>query len=195
MTYFCQQSHLINCLRERAKTVVLSEEKAVEFKEKILDAFLIRCVERKLLSLFADAKISGTVHTCIGQEMTGVAIANSLVKGDWVTSNHRCHGHFIAKTGNWKSLIDEVLGLSSGVSKGIGSSQHLYQDQFISNGTQGSLVPVASGLSLAKKSQNTENIAVSFIGEGTLGEGNIYEAMNLSSLFGAPHLIVCENNY
>lgn len=195
MTFAVHQKHLIDSLRQRAKSVETSEKISQTFKASILDAFLIRCVERKLLNLFAEAKVSGTVHTCIGQEMTGVAVANFLRDGDWVTSNHRCHGHFIAKTGNWMHLIDELLGLSSGISKGIGSSQHLYQQQFISNGTQGSLVPVASGLSLAKKKQGSDNIAVSFIGEGTLGEGNIYEAMNLSALFYAPHLIVCENNY
>jgi 2-oxoisovalerate dehydrogenase E1 component len=188
-------SKLIDQLKSRASTDLSCGLLNENFSQELEQAFLIRCVEKKFLTLFGEAKVSGTVHTCIGQEMTGVAVARFLQPGDWMTSNHRCHGHYIAKTGDWEGLVDELLGLSSGVSKGIGSSQHLYNENFISNGTQGSLLPVASGLGLSNKNKKTGKIAVSFIGEGTLGEGNVYEAMNLSSLFESPHLIVCENNY
>ena len=116
------------------------------YKEEILLTYKIRKIEEKFLDLFSKGKLSGTVHTCVGQEFTGVAISKYLYKNDWVTSNHRCHGHFIAKTNKWKNLIDELLGLETGISKGIGSSQHLYTWGFISNGTQGSLLPVATGM-------------------------------------------------
>jgi 2-oxoisovalerate dehydrogenase E1 component len=160
----------------------------------IEEAILIRCVEEAFLNLFAAGGMNGTVHTCVGQEFSAVAIAGNLGGKDWVTSNHRCHGHFIAKTKNWKGLVDELMGLESGVCKGIGSSQHLYAAGFLSNGPQGSLVPVGTGIALSQKKDDGGAITVSFIGEGTLGEGVLYESLNLASLYGVPQLFVCENN-
>ena len=160
----------------------------------IEEALRIRAVEQKFLSLFAAGKMNGTVHTCVGQEFTGVAVASHLQSCDWVTSNHRCHGHFIARTKNWRGLVDELMGLSSGVCRGVGSSQHLYARGFLSNGLQGAFVPVAAGIALHLQRKELPGIAVSFIGEGTLGEGVLYEAMNLASIFKLRHLIVCENN-
>ena len=164
-------------------------------EEAVVAAIRIREVENKLLELFAQGKMNGTVHTCVGQEFSAVAVAGQLGGADWITSNHRCHGHFIAKTGNWRGLLDELMGLESGVCKGIGSSQHLYAQGFLSNGVQGSLVPVASGISLHQKRTGSGAITASFIGEGTLGEGVLYEAMNLASIWKLPQLFVCENNF
>lgn len=161
----------------------------------LLKGFQIRQVELKFLELFSGAKISGTVHTCVGQELTGIIVNKYLNDIDWITSNHRCHGHYIARTGDWKGLIRELLGLETGVSRGIGSSQHLYNERFISNGTQGSLLPVACGIGMSMKRKKNNGIAVSFIGEGTLGEGIVYETFNLAAVFESPHLIICENNY
>ena len=161
---------------------------------QISQALLIRVVEQKLLQLFAQGRMNGTVHTCVGQEFSAVAVAGQLSGADWVTSNHRCHGHFIAKTGNWRGLVDELMGLESGVCKGIGSSQHLYAAGFLSNGPQGALVPVGSGIAFELRRADAHAIAVTFIGEGTLGEGVVYEAMNLASLWSLPQLFVCENN-
>lgn len=161
----------------------------------INEAILIRFVEQKFIDLFSQGKMNGTVHTCVGQEFSAVAVAGQLTDIDWVTSNHRCHGHFISKTKNWRGLIDELMGLESGVCKGIGSSQHLFANGFMSNGPQAALVPVATGIALHKKINDLPGIAVSFIGEGTLGEGVLYEALNLASLYKVPHLIVCENNF
>lgn len=160
----------------------------------IEEALRIRAVEQKFLSLFAAGQMNGTVHTCVGQEFSAVAIAGQLEEHDWVTSNHRCHGHFISRTKNWQGLVDELRGLDSGVCRGIGSSQHLYAKGFLSNGLQGAFVPVAAGIALHNKRKGLPGISVSYIGEGTLGEGVLYEAMNLASLFNLPHLIVCENN-
>ena len=164
-------------------------------REAIEEAILIRLVEQKFLDLFSKGRMNGTVHTCVGQEFSAVAVAGQLTNDDWVTSNHRCHGHFISKTKNWRQLIDELMGLESGVCKGIGSSQHLYANGFMSNGPQAALVPVATGIALHKKINKAPGIVVSFIGEGTLGEGVLYESFNLAALYGVSHLIVCENNF
>lgn len=160
----------------------------------IEEALRIRLVEQKFLELFSQGRMNGTVHTCIGQEFSAIAVAGQLTDDDWVTSNHRCHGHFISKTKNWRGLINELMGLESGVCKGLGSSQHLYAKGFLSNGPQAALVPVATGIALHNKINNKQGIAVSYIGEGTLGEGALYEAFNLASIYQVPQLIVCENN-
>ncbi|MBW4985688.1 hypothetical protein KZZ07_24400 [Mameliella sp. CS4] len=90
-------------------------------------------------------------------------------------------------------MIDELLGKADGVCKGIGSSQHLYRQGFISNGPQGALLPVGTGI--GRMVRETENVVVSFVGEGTLGEGVTYEALNLSALLKVPQVFVCENNF
>ncbi len=176
-----------------AKTVKLAEREDIH--ALALQAVRIRAVESELLALFGRGRLHGTIHTCIGQEFVGAAIGAQLRPGDFVTSNHRCHGHFIAATGDWRGLVDEIIGAGRGVSAGVGSSQHLYAENFISNGVQGGLLPVAAGIALDRKRRRQHNLVVSFIGEGTLGEGVLYETFNLGALLGLPHLIVCENNY
>ena len=162
--------------------------------EAFRQALLIRRVEQSLLELFAAGKLFGTVHTCVGQELTGVAIAAHLAPDDWMFSSHRCHGHFVAKTDLVEGLIAEVMGKTTGVCGGWGGSQHLCAKRFFSNGIQGGIVPVAAGLGLAEKLLGTASISVVFIGEGTLGEGAVYETANLASKWNIPLLIVLENN-
>tara|TARA_B100001059_G_scaffold123051_1_gene122959 strand:+ start:518 stop:2440 length:1923 start_codon:yes stop_codon:yes gene_type:complete len=162
--------------------------------EIIREAILIRSVEEKLLNLFAEGKLNGTVHTCIGQELSAVCIINNLDSNDFVFSNHRCHGHYISKTKDVKGLIAEIMGKSSGVSKGIGGSQHLHNNSFYSNGIQGSILPISAGLALSFKKQNKGNIGCVFIGDGTFGEGTLYESLNIISLLEIPLVIVCEDN-
>lgn len=158
-------------------------------------AILIRTVENKFLQLFSEGKLNGTVHTCVGQEFSALAFAGALSKEDIVFSNHRCHGHYIAFTGDYEGLLAEVMGKKDGVCGGIGGSQHLCKDNFYSNGIQGGIVPVAAGMSLANKLKENRNIVVVYIGDGMLGEGVVYETLNIISKWNLPILIVCENNY
>jgi 2-oxoisovalerate dehydrogenase E1 component len=157
-------------------------------------ALLIRQVEQSLLDLFAKGELFGTVHTCIGQEWTGVAVAAHLRSGDVIFSNHRCHGHYIAATDDVEGLIAEIMGRQTGVCGGRGGSQHLCAEGFFSNGVQGGMVSVAAGMALALKRAGKDNIAVAFIGDGTLGEGALYESFNIISKWQLPVLIVLENN-
>ncbi len=157
-------------------------------------ALLIRQVEETLLTLFSQGKVNGTVHTCIGQEFVGVALAEAKSLGDFWFSNHRGHGHFLSFTSNIEGLIAEVMGKVTGVSQGVGGSQHLYTENYLSNGIQGGMVPVAAGTALAFKEKANGHIAVVFIGDGTLGEGSIYEAFNLAAKWELPLLVVLENN-
>lgn len=157
-------------------------------------ALLIRYVENSLLDLFRSGLVSGTVHTSVGQEFSAITCTQHLQDGDVIFSNHRCHGHFIAHGGDVRALIGELLGKGIGVCGGVGGSQHLHKKDFYTNGIQGSIVPVAAGVALSKKLSGHDNVALVFIGDGTLGQGVVYETLNLSKLIGIPLVIVCENN-
>ena len=121
------------------------------YSDDLQGALCIRLVEERLLDLFKEGKLFGTVHTCIGQEFSGIAVCRSLQPQDSVFSNHRCHGHFLAYCGDLTGLIGEVMGRQVGVCGGRGGSQHLQRDNFYSNGIQGGIVPVALGLALGHK--------------------------------------------
>ena len=162
--------------------------------ELVAKAILIRQTERRLLKLFAEGLLAGTVHTCLGQEWIGVAVAAALRPGDQLFSNHRCHGHYLAWTDDVEGLVAELAGRATGVCGGRGGSQHLCKDGFYSNGIQGGIVPVATGLAMAAKLRTTGGIAAVFIGDGTFGEGAVYEAMNIASLWSLPLLMVVEDN-
>lgn len=161
----------------------------------IKEALRIRKVEEKFLELFSLGKLNGTVHTCVGQELSALAFAGQLKKKDFIFSNHRCHGHYLAFTGDTRGLMAELLGKETGTSGGIGSSQHLCNNNFFSNGIQGGIVPVAAGYALGNKLKKNGAIGVVYIGDGTLGEGALYETMNLISKWNIPLIIVCENNF
>lgn len=161
----------------------------------ILESVLfIRNVENALLDLFKAGTIGGTVHTSVGQEFSAVCCTEHLKDGDIIFSNHRCHGHFLAHGGDAMALVGELMGKENGVCKGVGGSQHLYTKNFYTNGIQGSIVPVAAGMALSEKLKKINNIAMVFIGDGTLGQGVVYETINLCKLKEIPLVIVCENN-
>ena len=164
------------------------------FPREIYQALLIRKTEQCLLELFREGKLFGTVHTSIGQEMVGVSVSRSLTSTDSVFSNHRGHGHFLSYCENVSGLIAEVMGKSSGVCGGRGGSQHLQQDNYYSNGIQGGIAPIATGLGFGHKLKKTDGISVVYIGDGTLGQGVVYESMNIASKWNLPVLFVCENN-
>jgi 2-oxoisovalerate dehydrogenase E1 component len=179
----------------RTAAAVVSPAGAVMGAKEFEQAFLIRAFEQKLLALFSEGKLFGTVHTCIGQEFTGVAVCRNLHDGDLIFTNHRGHGHFLARTGNVNGLMAEIMGRQTGVCGGRGGSQHICSQTVFSNGVQGGIMPVSAGLALAKKIAHSGNIVVVFIGDGTLGEGVVYESFNIASKWELPLLIVLENNF
>jgi acetoin:2,6-dichlorophenolindophenol oxidoreductase subunit alpha len=155
----------------------------------------IRRFEQSLLELFDTGVLNGTTHACIGQEADAVAVIEHLREGDHIFSNHRCHGHFLAWTGDALGLMTEIMGKPEGVCGGIGGSQHLCAPGFMSNGIQGGIVPTAAGIALARKLDgDNDAVSVVFIGDGTLGEGAVYETLNLASLWELPLVIVLEDN-
>jgi TPP-dependent pyruvate/acetoin dehydrogenase alpha subunit len=155
---------------------------------------LIRRFEERLLSDFSTGKLVGTTHTYIGQEADAAGIFSVTKSGDVVFSNHRCHGHFLAYGGDPYRLAAELMGKATGLVGGRGGSQHIQWRNFYSNGIQGGIIPVAAGMALAEKVRQTGNIVLAFLGDGTLGEGVLYESLNLAALWQLPILFVLENN-
>ena len=155
---------------------------------------LIRKFEEHLLDAFSTGKLAGTTHTYCGQEANAAGVFSATGTDDVVFSNHRCHGHFLAYGGDPYRLAAELMGKTTGLVGGRGGSQHIHWRNFYSNGIQGGIVPVATGMALAEKAQRTGKIVLAFIGDGTLGEGVLYESLNLASLWELPILFVLEDN-
>ena len=163
-------------------------------RQLVEQAVLINTFESALLELFAAGKLNGTVHTCVGQEFVAVAVGAALGDADLVVSNHRGHGHYLAIEPDLYGLLAEVMGRVDGVCGGAGGSQHLIGSRFLSSGIQAGMTPVAVGAGLAAERDPTGGIVVAYIGDGTLGEGLLYESLNLASLWRVPVLFVVENN-
>lgn len=156
---------------------------------------LIRTMEQYLLDQFGKGLVSGTTHTCIGQELCAMAVVRALDKADdAVLSNHRNHGHFVTYSGEFLGLVTEVMGRQGGVCGGRGGSQHLAFRNFHSNGVQGGMTGIGVGMALARKRSGSSGIVAIMIGDGTLGEGLLYESMNLAAVWDVPALFVIENN-
>lgn len=161
---------------------------------------LIRRFEERLLTEFSAGRLFGTTHAYIGQEADAAGIFAVTDPGDVVFSSHRCHGHFIAYAGQFPDsdaphrLAAELMGKATGLVGGRGGSQHIQWRNFYSNGIQGGITPIAAGAALAEKEQNTGKVVIVFTGDGTLGEGVYYEAMNMAALWSLPVLFVLENN-
>ena len=157
--------------------------------------FLLRRFDEVVLENYPHGVFFGTTHTYLGQEANAVGVLNHIRPEDVIFSNHRCHGHFLAAGGDPRTLFAELMGKSTGVCGGRGGSQHLYWRNFYTNGVQGGIVPVATGMALAEKRKGSGAVVVCFLGDGTLGEGVVYEALNLAALWQAPVLYVVENNH
>lgn len=156
--------------------------------------YRIRRFEELVLENFPKGVFFGTTHTYLGQEANAVGVLSHLQPGDVVFSNHRGHGHFLAYGGDERALFAELMGKAAGVCGGRGGSQHLQWVNFYSNGVQGGTVPLATGMALAEKIKGSGSVVIAFLGDGTLGEGVVYEALNMASLWEAPILYVLENN-
>jgi len=158
-------------------------------------AAAIRAFEQMLLDEFARGRVAGTTHTCVGQEIAAVALTAALDRDrDCVFSNHRGHGHFLAYCGEVYRLLAEILGRPDGVCGGRGGSQHLHLRNFYSNGVLGGTVGNAVGVALAEKQKRSGAVTCVWLGDGTFGEGLVYEAMNMASLWRLPVVFAIEAN-
>ncbi|RSM70914.1 dehydrogenase [Actinoplanes sp. ATCC 53533] len=155
---------------------------------------MIRHFELALLDLFDRGQVTGTTHTCLGQEHLPVALKPLLDDKDYVFSNHRGHGHYLARFADPHGLLAEIMGRSGAVCQGVGGSQHILRERFLTTGVQGQSVPIAVGVALHLKRREPGRLAVVHIGDGTWGEGAVYEGLNMAALWQLPLLMIVENN-
>ena len=157
-------------------------------------AIKIRAFEETVLDLFGQGKISGTTHTYIGAEATASSLMQFIDADDTVFSNHRCHGHFLALGGDPQKLLAEIMSRKSGLCEGRGGSQHIHWKNFFTNGIQGGIVPNAVGVAFANKLDGNSRRTIVFLGDGTLGQGIVYESLNFAAVKNIPCIFVVEDN-
>jgi 2-oxoisovalerate dehydrogenase E1 component len=156
---------------------------------------LIRETEQALLKMFGEGLLSGTTHTCLGEEICQISVVRALNDPeDSVLSNHRNHGHFLTYSGDFLGLVAEIMGREAGVCGGIGGSQHLAFRGFHSSGVLGGMTAIGAGHGLAARVRGGPGMVAVMVGDGALGQGLLYEALNLASIWETPVLFVVENN-
>jgi pyruvate dehydrogenase E1 component alpha subunit len=157
----------------------------------------IRVFEEHVNELYTSAKMPGLAHLYIGQEAVAVGVCQALRPDDYITSTHRGHGHCLAKGATVDRMFGELLGKATGYCRGKGGSMHI-ADQERGNLGANAIVAgstgIATGAAWSAKRQGTGQVAVCFFGEGGLGQGILYEVMNLAALWKLPVIYVCENN-
>jgi len=158
---------------------------------------VIRQFEQAVDRLYAEGLISGTTHLCIGQEACAVGAVAALQPADLVTSNHRGHGHFLAKGAEPQRVMAELFGKATGYSGGRGGSQHMadFSIGFLgTHGITGGMIPVATGAALSQKLRETGQVVLCFFGDGATGSGAFHEAVNMGAVWELPIVYFCENN-
>jgi acetoin:2,6-dichlorophenolindophenol oxidoreductase subunit alpha len=157
----------------------------------------IRLFEENVNELYTRALMPGLAHLYIGEEAVAVGVCEALRPDDYVTSTHRGHGHCLAKGASPELMFAELLGKEAGYCRGKGGSMHIADPatgNLGANAIVGGSVGIATGAALSSKTLKTGQIAVCFFGEGALGQGVLYECMNLAQLWKLPVIYVCENN-
>jgi len=159
---------------------------------------LIRRFEEKLIALSEEqGKLIGMQILAYGQEAVAVGMVKALEADDVMVSNHRSHGHLLAKGADPKHLMAEIMGKATGVNKGKSGTLHMAVPEvnaLMTTTIVGGGPPLAVGAAFAQEYRGTSNITVVFFGDGAAAEGSVHEAMNLASLWKLPVLFVCENN-
>ena len=157
----------------------------------------IRLFEERVNDLYTRALMPGLAHLYIGEEAVAVGVCEALQADDYITSTHRGHGHCLAKGAAPHLMFAELLGKEAGYCKGKGGSMHIADPatgNLGANAIVGGGVALATGAAYASKTIGQHRVAVCFFGEGALGQGILYESMNLAQLWKLPVIYVCENN-
>ncbi len=157
----------------------------------------IRAFEEKVNELYMKAIMPGLAHLYSGQEAVAVGVCEALRADDYITSTHRGHGHCLAKGASVDRMFAELLGKEAGYCKGKGGSMHIADPEtgnLGANAIVGGSAGIATGAAFSAKMRGTDQVAVCFFGEGALGQGVLYEVMNMASLWKLPVIYVCENN-
>lgn len=158
---------------------------------------MIRLFEEQVNELYTRALMPGLAHLYVGQEAVAVGICDALRSTDYITSTHRGHGHCVAKGASPDRMFAELLGKEAGYCRGKGGSMHIADPatgNLGANAIVGGSAGIATGAAFSAKRLGTDQVAVCFFGEGALGQGVLYEVMNLASLWKLPVIYACENN-
>src|SRR5271165_3916186 len=158
---------------------------------------MIRLFEEQVNDLYTRALMPGLAHLYIGEEAVAVGVCEALKQTDYITSTHRGHGHCLAKGASPDRMFAELLGKKAGYCKGKGGSMHIADPatgNLGANAIVGGSVGIATGAAFSAKTLGTDRVAVCFFGEGALGQGSLYEVMNMAVLWKLPVIYVCENN-
>lgn len=157
----------------------------------------IRTFEDHANQLYLSAKMPGLTHMYSGQEGVAVGVCEALRPDDYITSTHRGHGHCLAKGAEFRPMFAELLGKADGYCRGKGGSMHIADQEkgnLGANAIVGGSAGIATGAAMSAKMRGSSQVSVCFFGEGALGQGLIYEVMNMAQLWKLPVLYVCENN-
>lgn len=160
--------------------------------------FRIRKVEEKIIELYPEQEMRCPTHLYIGQEAIAAGVCGNLNKSDVIFTNHRSHGHYLAKGGDLKKFFAELYGKETGCAKGYGGSMHLIdRENGVWGGSAivGGAIPLAVGAALSFKLKKEDKVAVVFFGDGAVEEGVFHESLNFASLHNLPVIFVCENNF
>jgi len=157
----------------------------------------IRLFEEQVNELYTSARMPGLAHLYSGEEAIAVGICQALRRDDYITSTHRGHGHCLAKGASVERMFAELLGKAPGYCRGKGGSMHI-ADQDMgnlgANAIVGGSTALATGAALSSKMRGSDQVTICFFGDGALGQGVLYEAMNMAALWKLPVIYVCENN-
>jgi TPP-dependent pyruvate/acetoin dehydrogenase alpha subunit len=157
----------------------------------------IRLFEDAANELYTAALMPGLAHLYSGEEAIAVGVCQALRNDDYITSTHRGHGHCVAKGAALDRMFAELLGKRAGYCKGKGGSMHIADPDtgnLGANAIVGGSIGIATGAAFSSKRLGTDQVAVCFFGDGALGQGLLYEAMNMAALWKLPVIYVCENN-
>jgi TPP-dependent pyruvate/acetoin dehydrogenase alpha subunit len=171
-----------------------SREKKIEIFYTMLR---IRMVQESIGACYLQDEMKTPIHLCIGQEAIASGVCGALIKDDYISSNHRSHGHYLAKGGNLNALMAELFGRIDGCSKGFGGSMHLVDTSVGHLGSSsivGGCIPIGTGLGLAIKMRKTDQVSAVFFGDGAADEGVLYESLNFAMLKKLPVIYILENN-
>ncbi len=157
----------------------------------------IRAFEEQVNDLYRRALMPGLAHLYVGEEAVAVGVCEALTREDYITSTHRGHGHCLAKGASPERMFAELLGKEAGYCRGKGGSMHIADPatgNLGANAIVGGSVALATGAALASKRLGNNRVTACFFGEGALGQGVLYESMNMAQLWKLPVIYVCENN-
>jgi TPP-dependent pyruvate/acetoin dehydrogenase alpha subunit len=157
----------------------------------------IRLFEEAAGSLAEAAKLPGFLHLYVGQEAVAAGVCATLNDDDQITSTHRGHGHLVAKGGEFRPMMAELMGKSTGYCKGKGGSMHISNldvGMLGANGIVGAGSPIAVGAAFADKYRGRGQVAVAFFGDGATNIGAFHEAANMACALRLPAVFICENN-